>query len=256
MAMRISKLLFLTFFSIITLSCSEEEPTKTELEDIRLSFAEREEIIELPEGLTTSSNPYAQTAYGYASSANLMSLYFNFFSFPDGAVKTTNKIVPANSRTSASGEYLVYTWSDPQAGGIAYQLGDLGDRYSFEVFFKSAGSTRWLRYLYAEEKKDQSSGFMKIFDIDADNASLAIVEYTWTRSNENIVFQYTFLNENEPTAKVVITLNEKTKAGKVEYFLGSPLLSSIAWDALGNGAWKEYDDEGNLLDEGSWTAGV
>ncbi len=237
-------------------SCSEEEPVKNELEDIRLSFATREEIIDLPEGLINSTDPYAQTAYGYATSANLMSAYFNFFAFPDGATKTTNRIVPANARTTATGEYLVYTWTDPQVGGIAYQLGDIGDRYSFEVFFQRAGSTQWLRYLYAEEKKDQSNGFMKVFDIDAANASAAVIEYTWTVANGSIVFRYNFLAENEPTASVVITVNESTQAGKVEYFVGTALFSRITWDALGNGTWEEYDEEGVLLNEGSWTAGA
>lgn len=252
--MKAIKFLSTAALALLVFACSEDEPAKNELEDIRLSFSEREEIIQLPQGLINSTNPYAQAAYGYASSANLMSVYFSFFTFPDGAVKTTNKIVASNARTSATGEYLVYTWSDPQVGSIAYQLGDLGDRYSFEVFFKNAGSTQWLRYLYAEEQKDQRSGFMTIFDIDAENASLPIVEYNWTRANGSIVFRYDFLTENEPTVSAVITVNETTNAGKVEYYIGTSLMSRIVWDAAGNGTWKEYDEEGNLIDEGSWVA--
>lgn len=254
--MKLVKLFFLISLSFFTFSCSEDdEPEVSELEDIRLSFAERGEVIELPAGLINSSDPYAQTAYSHALSANLMTAYFSFFAFPDGATKTTNRIVAANARTSAAGEYLVYTWSDPQVGGIAYQLGDLGDRYSFEVFFRNVGSTKWLRYLYAEEKKDQSSGFMRIFNIDAEDASFAVVEYSWTRANQSIVFRYNLFTENEPTVSAVITVNETTNAGKVEYFIGADLISLISWDALGNGTWKEYED-GIVINEGSWVAGV
>ena len=256
-SMKASKLFPLIGLTLLIFSCSKEEPIKNELEETRLSFAKRGgEVIKLPAGLTSSSNSYALVANGYATSANLMTGYFSFFAFPDGAAKTTKPIIPSNARTSAAGEYLVYTWTDPQAGGIAYQLGDLGDRYSFEVFFQEVGSTKWLRFLYAEEKKDESSGFMKIFDVDVKNASSTEIEYTWTRANGTFVFRYNFFTRDQPTESAVITVNETTKAGKVETYEGTLLTSRIAWDALGNGTWKEFDEAGNVTDEGSWIAGT
>jgi len=253
--MKATKLVLLLAIALITFSCGDDEPVKSELEEIRLSLADKTEIIKLPTGLITSTNPYAQEAYSYAASANMMTSYFSFLSFPDGASKTKNPIVPANARTSDAGDYLVYTWSDASVGSIAYQLGDLGDSYSFEIFFKEPGSSDWLRYFYAEEKKDQSSGFMKIYNIYGDDPSFAFVEYSWVRVANVLTFEYKFLFDDEPALRAVITINETTGAGQVVYFSGSLQLSRITWDALGNGTWQTFDGEGNLDDSGSWDAG-
>jgi len=253
--MKNPKLLLLTLV-IFALSCSKDDDAKPNLESASPSIAESTVVVTPPTAMTSSSDPYAQMASAWIQSVNGIGAYTTYFKAPEGAVKGTTKITASNGRSSGTtGEYLVYTWNDTQSGySVAFQVSDESDHYTWEVFFKASTATEWLKYVHAEEKKDKSSGFMKVYDVWellGDDPSGILASYTWERTGDIFTFE---MNSDLFELHLNLTINTKTKAGSVTYYFGHVKTYEMTWDANGNGTWKSYDEQGNIDEQGSWTA--
>lgn len=253
--MKLLRFLILLVLTIGFTACSDDDKEvspKEEEPEVSFSFLNKEKIVEVPAALANANDPYASVAVAYLNSANTMANYFSYFNFPEGAKYSKERITPGNGRVK-SGNYWVYTWSDPQLGSAAYQIGDHGSHYTFEVLVKEPGMSDWLLILSGEEKKDQSSGFMKIYNTYSDNPSQVIANYTWSRLGDVFKFVYFFQQDTNYSTSIEISLNEKTGVGSLEFFEDTNLSLAMAWDALGNGTWVEYNSGGEIIDEGGWT---
>lgn len=254
--MKITRILLFSILTAVAFSCSEDDDAKSsssDLEKASLSFAGDAKVIAPPSAMASSEDTYAMMANSYITQANLMTNYLSYFTPPSGATKSSTAITASNGRVAAAQtEYLVYTWSDPNYGSIAYQISQESDKWVFEIFFKGKGQSSWLRYVYAEEQKDKSSGFMNIYDIFTGDGGL-LLNYAWTRSGDVLTF---VLSESASglNVKVTIVINEKTKAGSVLYTIDGAKFYEMEWDAQGNGSWAIYEDDGTtVLEEGTWT---
>ena len=245
--MKIQKLLAVGL-ALLAFSCSkDEEPS---LKDQKLSLSGEEQVIVAPSALLTSQDENAQTTSSYIALANGLSSYFSYFNIPSGASKSKTKITASNGRVASTGDFYVYTWTDASTGySIAYQISEESDSYVFEFFFMMPGSSDWLKYMHMEEKKDRSSGSMKVYDIFNSDASVVILECNWSRAGNIFNFTMNMFGDG----KIVLTYNESTKAGSVEFYSSDVIYYSSTWDAAGNGTWAYYDEEGNVADSGTWT---
>jgi hypothetical protein len=244
---------FLSFIAVmaIVFSCSKDEEPEPNIEQASLSLSKDKPIIEVPAAMATNEDEHAQMASGYVTMANGISSNLAMFTPPSNAVKSTTIITPLNGRiASTNADAVVYTWIH-QGTSIAYQIRDLSDKYTYELFYKGASDTGWYRYLHAQEMKDKSAGYMVLYDLwnSTGDRSAALLRWDWTRKND--LFTVT-LKDVQGDFSIVVSVNTKTKAGSVIFYEGKDKLYEMTWDTLGNGTWKSYED-GIVTEEGTWT---
>ena len=250
--MKITKLMLLAA-AIFAFSCSkDEEPS---LEKKAISLAEGNQVIVAPPALLEFDDDQAQLAASWISMANAMSSYLYYFNMPSGAQRSEAKITASNGRVKDAGDHVTYIWTDNQSGySVAYQVAEETDRYVFEIFLKLPGEADFLKYFHAEEKKDRSEGFMKIYDIfgiSGDDASVVWLEYSWTRVGN--IFSLT-MKDHTDSYRIEFVVNTSTNAGSVVFFGDGVKGYQLSWDGAGNGTWAYYNEEGKIVEEGSWTA--
>src|SRR5690606_38441891 len=190
--MKISRILTFVVLLVVIASCSKDDPAPN-IENAALSFNADRPILEVPQGLLNSEDPNAQMAAAWVMMANGMSSSLSLFDYPVGAERSTDLITPLNGRTSAD-EGVVYRWSDPEYGSVAYQIRDGGDKYIFELFYKGVDDAGWYRYLYAQEQKDRSAGYMAISDVWSDERG-EIMRWNWARKGD--LFTFTMSSSEE-----------------------------------------------------------
>jgi hypothetical protein len=249
--MKITKYFSLIALMVISLSCSKDDEPAPAVEKATLSLGANTQILEVPAAMASSDDVYAEMATGWVMLANSMSANLSLFQAPSGAAKSTELIVPVNGRSAAGGSAVVYTWSDPNYGSIAYQIRDASTKFTFELFFKGTTDTGWYRYIYAEEAKDKSAGYMLLLDawgLMSSDRNEVMMRWDWTRSGDNFTFK---MSDFDSGFNFLVTVNQKTKVGSVVYFEGTEKIYEINWDAQGKGTWKVYESS-QVVDEGSW----
>lgn len=248
--MKITKLLLIVI-ALFAFACSDDDdkgskPTKPGTKK-PLSLTENDKVIEAPTALLNSNDPQAQMAAAWIAQANAMGGYLALFDVPAGTTKTSTRITASNGRVNNSGEYEVYIWNDTESGySVAYQVSEESNSYVFEIFIKEQGQD-WLKYFHAEEKKDQSEGFMDVYNVIGEDPSEIALSYEWGRSGD----MFTFSLQSEGVL-IALNVNEKTNAGDIVYEIDGTKQYELNWDTEGNGSWASYDEEGNLTDEGDW----
>ncbi|MBT1705969.1 hypothetical protein [Chryseosolibacter indicus] len=252
--MKITRFLLLSAVLFFAFSCSDDDEPKSqeqELEEATLSLNSSSNVITAPSAMLSSDDTYAQMAAAWVQSANAMSQYLEMMVIPQGATKSSTRITASNGRSAESGEVLTYTWSHPQGGSYAYQVSNTSTKYVFEMFIKATGSASWVKYFHAEELKDRSEGYMKVFDAYGmtDKPGNALLQYSWKRNGDN----FKMLIDDYTGAFVIeLNLNVKTKAGNVIYIIEGSKTYEMIWDAKGNGGWKWFDTDGSILEQGQW----
>ncbi len=250
--MKFCNTLILVFCLAIVISCSKKSDPAPSLANASVSFGKSGQIVTPPSALVNSQDTHAMEAYGDLTEINSLINYTAAFTAPSGATKTATPIVGVNVGgrvASAQQEYLVYIWSDPTYGSVAYQVSETTDRYTFELFYRATGTTVWVRYLDAEEKKDKSSGFMNIYDPTITKVSPADISYVWTRGTNTLNFVITYFSSE----KIIVNYNTQTKAGDIEAYESNILSEKLTWDTLGHGTWTDYDTNGTtVISSGTW----
>lgn len=251
--MKITKYLSLCLVALLAFACSDDDKDSSkDLSNVKLSLSEKEEVVKIPAALMNSDNQHAVQVAGYLSMANEMSQFLSLVEVPKGAKKSSNKIEASNARVAATGDHTTYTWSD-EDGSYAYQISEEADAYLFEIFMKVDGSD-WLRFFYAEEKKDGSEGTMKIYDIlgmMGDDPSVVWITYHWSYDGD--IFNFTVDSADEGIG-MEMSINTKTFAGSVKYYFDGQLSVEYTWDSSFNGTYIIYDENGEVEDTIEWSA--
>jgi hypothetical protein len=249
--MKLKRILSLIFGMAVAISCSKDDDAEPSLEKVTLSLSADSQVIEVPTAMQTSEDPYAAQAVAWVSMANAFSGNLALFTPPSGATKSSDIITPVNGRVASTGKAVVYIWTDQQYGSVAYQIRDATDKYTFELFYKGNSDTGWYRYLYAEELKDRSEGYMVLYDawgFMSETRDEPMTRWDWSRQGDVFTFE---ISDFDFGFRFVITVNTKTKAGSLVYYEDSEKLTEITWDAQGKGTWKEYESN-QVVDEGTW----
>jgi len=252
--MKLSKLLVIVLIAF-TFACSgdDDEPKPQNLEQATLSLsADADVVVSAPSGMAASDDPNAQQAMLWIQQVNAITSSFQYLQKPSGATKSDSRITASNGRTHATGDYVTYIWNDASVGTVAYQISEASNSYVFEVFFKLSASANWIKFFHGEEKKDKSSGFIKVYDYTGNTGSTStvLVEYSWTRNGDILNFEMTGF---ESAFVIQLEVNQKTKAGNVVYIIEDTKQYEMQWDAQGNGSWAYFSDDGEILEEGTWS---
>lgn len=92
---------------------------------------------------------------------------------------------------------------------------------------KTSSKADWLLCVYAEEKTDGSEGLLKAYDSFYGGGAL-VYPYNWKRTGEVIDFVL-FYDLQDMNIKIDISINERTKAGSVNYYLDSEKFYNMTW---------------------------
>lgn len=241
-------IIFLLFLSAAVLfSCSgnEDDPNPNTKEAVNPGLFENELEVSAPAAMEISDNPYAQMATSYLSSVNSFSSYSKAFYPPEDARRTTTPISAANARMAA--DYLVYEWTfDGKA--LAYQYSGQNGKHIFEVFYQESGK-EFLRYYYAEENVDGNSGMFKMFNIAGEDPSEVAASWMWEiLADESGKFVYDLANGDFRYE----TVANKDESGNLLISKKGADYMYFEWDSAGNGSWKQYDEDGQVLQSGVW----
>lgn len=255
--MKTLKTLLLFGSLLFCAACSKDddaEPSSSNLDNVSLSLASsNSEVVSAPSSMTSSSDPQAQMAAAWVTSVNGITGYLSYLKAPSNAKKSSTRITATNGRVADAGDVVVYTWADANNNTVGYQISETNDSYTFDIFLKSSGQTTWLKYFHAEEKKDKSSGSMAILDIFGamgSDKTAKLADYSWTRNGDILAVTMTS-DLMEYTVK--ITVNQKTKAGDVVYYIDGTKQYTMTWTASGSGSWKFYNSDGTVEDSGTWS---
>lgn len=231
------------FVSAVAISCGDkDDPQPAKLEDVKLGVFETE--ITVPEGLKNSTDEHAQTVNEFISQLSQTSNYSAYFEVPEGATKLSGPIQGANGRMN--GNVVTYEWAY-QGGAIAYQITELDETYLFELFFRTEDSP-YYKWFEGEQTKDGKSGSFVMFNY----------------SDNTVVFQYDYEHRNDGSFFLEYDLAgmyslqmlvNADKSGYIKSFSSDVISFEYNWDTAGNGTWIEYDESGNQVSTGSWTAG-
>lgn len=249
--MKFAKPFTLVALMAIGFSCSDDKDPEPNIEDVAISLAESQQVLEVPAAMLGSDDENAQMAASWVAMANGLAGNLALFTPPAGATRSTELITPVNGRV-ASSTGVVYTWSDPSYGSVAYQIRDVSDKYTFELFYKGTDDAGWYRYLYAEEMKDRSKGYMAMYnamDSGSDTRGAEVMRWDWSRVKDNFIFK---LTAAEGEFSFTVTVNTKTHAGSVVYYQGTVKLYDMSWNADGSGSWKHFNDAGEETAAGTW----
>jgi hypothetical protein len=216
---------------VISTSCSKDDDSNgTGSVYKQPSISENTPEVKAPEGLQSSTDPYAQMAAGYITLANSLTSSFSSFAIPDGATETTTK---------SGDESHVWSWTN---GTTSYWMTYWEDasKYYWKYEMAATGISRFT-VLTANEKKDGTGGEVVFYQ----TAGVVALTYTWTYSNGI----YT-INMETATATLDIVINADG-SGTLDY-AGGNSTCHIAWNADGSGSG--YVSDGTDTYSFSWTA--
>lgn len=236
---------------IILISCNDpNDPVlpASELANVELSLLSNPLEASVPEAMKNAEDPYAIVSATYAEQINFISSYATYFTPPANAAKQSRTTSIGPNGTSASLNYLVYTWS---AEGIdyAYQISEQNYLNVFEIFMRESGQTAYTRFLVAEESKDGKTGQLILL-----LGTEGVLDWQWHKAaNGSISFTFSQADQaGNDLSRQTCTINSD-QSGWMEITQDEVKQLESQWDSQGNGSWKEYSEEGTLAEEGTWT---
>lgn len=228
------KALIILLASSLLFTACKDEPVIPEPETpFQLSLASQSVAFAVSDNLSSSSNQNALITSAYVSA--LQGAFFGYSNF---------LLVPGTAVGDGNGSW---TWSNGAGATITYNWTESGSENCVKVSLNGLQVDDGL-YYEACEKKDGSGGWMKIYD--PASGGVLISEFVWTLTGPDAgTFE---LKDYESNDRQVVTF-AADGSGSLMIYENNILTYSSLWNADGSGSFKEYDSQGNLLDEGSWS---
>ena len=224
--------LLLLAIGLLFASCSKKSSTEPENPEAKQLTIK---TVDVPEAMKQVSDAKASTTVAYVNMTNSFNAYTTLFQVPQTANSSGN----------------TYTWTRG-ALTITMNYSEEGNNLSWKLVFNGTedGITynNWVS-MEASQTADQKNGWMKIYE---ENSTVVASEWTWTTDANG---QYSFImqsNSDSEISKIEVRSNPD-KSGELYFYTNNVLTSKTTWDKDGNGQWWEYDEQGNLLNSGSWS---
>ncbi|MBK8805237.1 MAG: hypothetical protein IPO21_00755 [Bacteroidales bacterium] len=226
--------------SLLFTSCKKEE--KLDVSSIKKPSNTATKTVSVPTSLSSSSNTNAQACASYITMFNAIGSYSSVFNIPE-----TAEVCNDDLSTFKSGEESeVYTWSDG-VNTVYYVVTDETDKYTWTIYYSGNGYTK-AKFLYAEEMKDASKGYLEIFDYTS-SSTTSLGKWSWEPTSKGILYTYELLYLGY---NMKITLNANTdNTGDLSYYYSGALYAYYTWNADGTGTYATYSD-GVVEYSGSW----
>lgn len=232
------------FFLSFMVSCSDKDDTEPQDQQTQQAPTLETKVVELPEAMTQSNNPGAQTATMYASMAN-------------GFVGFAGMMVPPEKSglyKSVQGDPWVYTW-DFSEGADVYSITLTVAETSSEIMWTmvingTLGGLVLDNFLYMEatETPDGSSGEFIMYDPEEQGMNMMV---SWS-TDGNGVYTVTFEVPGEMKIVMSSNLDGSGEISVYDWYETEYILEFNAiWDSTGHGEYWEYY-EGELMDHGTW----
>ena len=241
---------------LLFVGCSKEQAAEPETYEM-LSFDAEEVLDMLPQGLTESTDTYAQTCVAYVTTAVDMSGFISFMEVPSDAQRSAKK---------SSGDTWQWSWG---YGGESFTMfwsfdeDDSKNKWSLDISYNGGPA---YDYIDAWEYKDGSGGevlynfnWATMYDYGQEEAAESETEvlywkYNWSKNGAGDYainwFWESDSDDYEHVAGHTITI-KADGSGTLDSFQEDTKLFQMIWDALGNGSWIMGDGQ----DSGSWEAG-
>lgn len=237
--------LYLFFLSTAILSltsCSKDENNNgPEVpEYVQPSIAEREVVIEAPEGLVQLSENgdiYATMALGYFNLANTMANYASYFAIPAD-------VDPQQLNNGGA----LYSWSH---GGYSYWMTfqEQENKYIWKYEYELPGFPRFT-YIQAEESKNGNSGSWNIYNPDSPDEE--IWTYNWNFDVDGNFSATLNYNEEEDENEVFAVASNNDGSGSFIYTVDGTNEAEIDWNDDGSGNYW-FNNSGDEVTN-SWPA--
>jgi hypothetical protein len=201
------------------------------------------EMIQVPEAMLESNDPMALQASTMVEAMASMADYFSYFEPPANATPVGNKSTN-ESWTWFDGEYYWY-----------YTYYETGTMYKWEIKIGTS-ENNYYDFMLAEEAVDGQSGSLKIY-YDAFMDYKATMEdyyfdYEWEIDNDgNLIVEMDYYMGEEGAFKYYGKFMSDG-AGELIYYIGNYKYYEMSWTASGTGDWFMYDEDGNIIDSGTW----
>jgi hypothetical protein len=223
-------LLIISF--IIMNSCVKENDMDEDPVYYTPSIAEREAIIEIPQGLQALAEEgdiYAMAAIISMNQANILSGFSGSFLIPQDA-RLENRQNDAH----------VYYWS---MSGYSYWMtySDLPDKYSWRYEYEFPDIPRFT-YIYAEESKSGKEGFWSIHN--PGNPDVKIWNFVWSIDQLNNFTATIKLNDTgESHEGIYQIVSNSDKSGSFIYSIENKIQTEVIWNADGTGNYIFMEGE-------------
>jgi hypothetical protein len=189
------------------------------------SMSEKSVIVNIPENLKTTTDPYASMCYSYINLINSLTSYNSYFYAPENATKEKN------------GNKVVYSYSNGKEN-VWYEIDETATKNTWTVYYSDASnSISKSKVIYYEETKDGKEGKCEYYDYA--NTKEVTMKYWWTTSaNGTLTFNYL---DNQNTNYV---LNSNPDgSGDLKVYSDSKLIYEVTWDKDGHGNYKFISDD-------------
>jgi len=243
---RILDLLLVLFIFGLIAGCSSDKSSEPKEEAPQ--FVPK--TISVPQNMQQSSDPMAQMAMNHIMTANAMSNFASFFT-PPPLLKTSDALGATDweKKWDQDGMTITLTATENDTG------------YQWEVKLDGTSQSSGITYsnfifLRIEQNKNGTAGKFTLYDFE-NNTTDILMEWVWnTLPGDIFDFVGTFYDNGVPEAKIKIISNPDN-SGELyffEYINGTFVLEfKAAWTASGSGEWWTYDENGNIVNQGSWS---
>lgn len=174
------------------------------------------------------------------------------------------KIDELNSKTSTGFNYLsLATVSSPSVDGVVstweVSYGELDavivaekksdDTVDWAITVNGSNSSVSYNNWTAMEGNANMGGTEGDWNIYHENSTVVLADFYWTVDDNDVRNGFLSLSEEDATYEIV---NSPDHSGNVVVKEGSVTIYHAIWDETGAGSWTRWDEQGNLIESGSW----
>ena len=237
------KKIFIVFISLcislVFISCSDDDDNPTGPEGNQAKELSAKQIPVLP-AMQQSASPHAQQAVLWLSIANSFQAYSAFYTPQDNL----NKLFKTNDEWTKS--WMV------DALQITMDYFDDETSFGWEIYLTGSDNeftyNNWL-YMEAYQYIDDSYGQLKMYKPVTDEVGM---EWNWTNATTGIYYFNLFIWEDNPQKLEIISNPDNSGQITAYNYVNNQFVAhtKITWTAAGTGYFWEYDESGNVTDEG------
>ena len=224
------------FISLVIISCSDDDSNPTGPEGNQAKELSLKEI-QPPAAMQQSSNPHAQAAVMWLNLANSFKSYSAFYTPQDNL----NKLFKTNDEWTS-------TWM-VDALQITMDYFEDALSYGWQIFLNGTDGeftyADWL-YMEAEQNIDDSYGQLKVYKPVTTEVAM---QWDWSTAASSGIYYFNLFILDNTSEKLEIVSNPDN-SGEISYYSDQILQTKISWTNAGTGYFWEYDESGNVIDEG------